>query len=222
MKKLLIPILLFCLVSCVETSTQEVEHPISYPALIEELAEMAKVDQEVQMNFLQRLNDVPEEILAQKRDSVFQANGERCKEIFRSVGFPGIDSVGEEGAQNFWLLVQHSDYDPSFQKKVLEAMKKQVDRKNASSEDYAYLYDRVRVNAGEKQWYGTQLMHAENMWAIPKPLGDSLSVNERRKAIGLESIEAYLNGYMEMHFEMNAAYYESIGAKEAFAYELEE
>ena len=222
MKNLLIPVILICLFSCGETSTQEVESPITYPALIEELAEMAKVDQEVQMNFLQRLPEVPEEVLAQKRDSVFEANGERCKEIFSSVGFPGIDRVGEDGAQNFWLLVQHCDYDPAFQKKVLQDMKKQVDRKNASSEDYAYLYDRVRVNSGEKQWYGTQLTHAENMWAIPKPLADSLSVNERRKAIGLESIEEYLNGYMKMHFEMNSAYYESIGAKEAFAYELAE
>ena len=60
------------------------------------------------------------------------------------------------------------------------------------------------------------------MWAIPKPLADSLGVNERREAIGLESIEEYLNGYMEMHFEMNSAYYESIGAKKACAYELGE
>ena len=222
MKKLLIPILLIVFSSCGEKPSKEVEPSINYPALIEELAEMAKVDQEVQMNFLQRLPEVSEELLAQKRDSVFEANGERCKEIFSRVGFPGIDRVGEDGAQNFWLLVQHCDYDPAFQKKVLEGMKVQVDRNNASSEDYAYLYDRVRVNSGEKQWYGTQLTHAENMWAIPKPLADSLGVNERREAIGLESIEEYLNGYMEMHFEMNSAYYESIGAKKAFAYELGE
>lgn len=222
MRKHLHLLLILFFFACQEKSPKEENSIIDYPALKKELAEMTKVDQEVQMNFLQRLPEVPEEVLAQKRDSVFEANGERCKEIFRSVGFPGIDRVGEDGAQNFWLLVQHCDYDPAFQKKVLEDMKKQVDRKNASSEDYAYLYDRVRVNSGEKQWYGTQLTHAENMWAIPKPLADSLEVNERREAIGLESIEEYLNGYMKMHFEMNSAYYESIGAKEAFAYELVE
>ncbi len=220
MKNLLIPFILIFLFSCGQKPQKEETSSYNFAELQKELAEMAKVDQEVQMNILQNMDVVPEEILAHKRDSVFKANGERGKEIFRGLGLPGIDRVGEKGAKNFWLLVQHCDYDPAFQKNVLEAMKGEVERENASSEDYAYLYDRVRVNAGEKQWYGTQLTHAENMWAIPKPLADSLSVNPRREAIGLESIEAYLNGYMEMHFEMNQAYYESIGATEAFAYEL--
>ena len=39
--------------------------------------------------------------------------------------------------------------------------------------------------------------------AIPKSLQDSLTVNERRKSVGLEPIEEYLNVMTEMHFEMN-------------------
>ncbi|MBC8884111.1 hypothetical protein H9X57_14420 [Flavobacterium piscinae] len=47
-------------------------------------------------------------------------------EIFDKYGFVGIDVVGEEGSQNFWLLVQHSDQNTAFQQKVLEKMEIEV------------------------------------------------------------------------------------------------
>ena len=54
--------------------------------------------------------------------------------------------------------------------------------------------------------------------AYPKPLEDSLGVNERRKSIGLEPIEEYLNGMTEMHFEMNKEHYLKKGVTEPILY----
>src|SRR5260221_2181513 len=60
------------------------------------------------------------------KDSTFAANYIQAKAIFTERGFPGYDMVGKEGANNFWVLVQHSNKWPEFQEKVLVEMEKQV------------------------------------------------------------------------------------------------
>lgn len=191
-----------------------------YEELNAQLSALVQADTDMMDFYASNISKLSIEVLNRKRDSVFQANGEQAKAIFDSHGFLGMDRLGAAGAKNFWLIVQHSDYDLDFQEKVLAAMKLEVDRDNASAQDYAYLVDRVRKNKGKKQLYGTQITHDANMWAIPEPLEDSLKVNERRIAIGLVPIETYLNEYMEIHFEMNQAYYEKQGIEKPFAYSL--
>ncbi len=116
-----------------------------------------------------------------------------AKKIFAHYGFPGHDLVGEKGSMMFFLLVQHADKDPQFQAKVLPALKKQVDKKNAAPRLYAYLLDRVKVNQGEKQVYGTQLRPKKGQPGIEiAPVIDHHKLNERRKAMGLPPIEDYL------------------------------
>mgnify|MGYP003584461233 CR=1 FL=1 len=46
---------------------------------------------------------------------------------------------------------------------------------------------------------------------IPRALENPESVNQRRKAVGLEPLEKYLNGMSEMHFMMNKDRYEKAG-----------
>ena len=145
-------------------------------------------------------------------DSVFALNGHRMKAIFDKYGFPGYNLVGEKGSNNFWLMVQHCDKDVNFQQMVLKAMKAELPQHNADPKSFAYLADRVSINTGRKQIYGTQLTYnTDSCQAIPKPLEDSLNVNKRRAAIGLEPIESYLNWMSQMHFDMNKAVYEKKG-----------
>ena len=142
--------------------------------------------------------------------------------IFKKNGFIGIDMAGDEGSMNFWLMVQHSDHNPDFQKEVLEKMKIEVDKGNADPSNYGLLVDRVKLNKGQAQVYGTQVrynMHTGQ--AYPKKLADSITVNERRKSIGLEQIEIYLNEMSKMHFEMNKEGYIKIGITEPKLYKLE-
>jgi len=100
-------------------------------------------------------------------------------------------------------MVQHCDSDPAFQIRVLEKLKIQVDNKNANPSNYGLLTDRVKINSGEKQIYGTQVRYNSLGQAYPKSLSDSLNVNKRRADVGLEPIEEYLNSMTQMHFEMN-------------------
>jgi len=119
------------------------------------------------------------------KDSVVRTHQERLDEILKTYGFPGYDLVGEEGFANFWLMVHDSDHDPEFQQDVLQKMKIEVDKGNAAASAYGMLVDRVNVNTGRPQIYGTQVIY-------PMNLADSANVNERRKSIGLPPIEEYL------------------------------
>lgn len=148
------------------------------------------------------------------KDSVFLAHYHFLQETFRKIGFPGNNLVGEDGANSFWLMTQHCDKWPDFQKKVLISMKKQVDKKNASAVDYAYLTDRVALNTGGQQLYGTQLTYdQDSCMAKPRALKDPTNVNARRKSIGMDVLEKYLNSMSESHFAMNQTYYENKGIK---------
>lgn len=113
--------------------------------------------------------------------------------IFKKYGFPNFAVAGEQGSTNFWLLVQHQDAHPEFQEEVLKTMKAAVDDQKASAADYAYLTDRVKVNTGQLQIYGTQMqLNPEGTSYEPKPIIDPEKLNERRAAVGLSTIEDYI------------------------------
>jgi len=115
------------------------------------------------------------------------------KEIFDRYGFPNYDLVGVKGSSDFWLLVQHQDRHPSFQDSVLVKMKIEVDSNKASASNYAYLVDRVKVNTGQPQVYGTQMqMNSDTTSFEPKNVIERAKLNERRKSVGLDSIESYI------------------------------
>lgn len=146
------------------------------------------------------------------KDSVYTSHYGRLKEIFAQKGFPGEDKVGKVGAKNFWLMVQHLDKWPDFQQQVLNSMQKQVAKQNASAQDFAYFTDRVRLNTGQKQIYGTQVTYnLDSCQAIPRALENPEAVNQRRKSVGLDSLEKYLNGMSDLHFLMNKESYEKRG-----------
>lgn len=189
--------------------------------LADELKQLAEVDQ-IAAYIPQGANkELSEEEWNTFKDSVFTTHQIRMEEIFNEYGFVGFDLAGEEGSQNFWLMVQHSDHKPEFQKEVLEKMKIEVDKNNAKPSNYGLLVDRVKLNTGEKQVYGTQVTYnLETGQAVPKNLEDRLNVNERRRSIGLEPLEVYLNRMTEMHFQMNKENYMKKGITEPNLYEV--
>lgn len=155
------------------------------------------------------------------KDSVFGTHQKILENMFYRYGFPGYDLVGKDGSQDYWLMVQHCDKWPAFQERVLTAMKPQVLKGNVNPANYAYLVDRVMLNTGRQQVYGSQVMYnLDSCQAMPKPLQDSLTVNVRRKEMGLEPIEVYLNSMGSMHFEMNRDFYEKKGISKPKLYPI--
>ncbi len=115
------------------------------------------------------------------------------QQIIQKYGFPNADKVTKAGSHSFWLLIQHQDMHPGFQDSVLRLMEKEVAVGKASGQDYAYLVDRVLLNTGKSQLYGTQMtLNADKTSYEPRPVTDPAHLNERRQSVGLTSIETYI------------------------------
>lgn len=192
--------------------------------LAKEFEKMSVIDQlaATNANPPEKYSHLSQEEWSAFKDSVYTTHQKRIKEVFDQYGFAGFDLVGKKGSSDFWVMVQHSNHNPEFQLDVLEKMKIEVDKGNADSRNYGLLVDRVKLNTGQAQIYGTQVdYNKEICQAFPKNLADSVNVNERRKSIGLQPLEEYLNEMMLMHFEMNGELYENIGVKEPKLYKVE-
>lgn len=179
-----------------------------------QLKELVEIDQVANYIPQGKYKDLSEEQWHKFQDSVITNNKMKAEAMFNKYGFLGFDKVGKEGSTHFWLLVQHCDKYSEFQKKVLKAMDKEVKKGNANPNNYAYLYDRVKVNAGEKQSFGTQVTYATETTgrAIPKiGLVDSVNVDKLRKEYSLEPLKDYLNTMTTLHYEMNKEHYKRMG-----------
>lgn len=175
--------------------------------LSELIDELALNDQEVQTNFLHSLSIAKENTVAalenfQRQD--FKRNCKKCKSIFRTYGFPGISEVGKKSSYNFWLIVQHCDNDLPFQKQVLKAMYNQMKNKNVDPEAYAYLYDRVTINSGQKQKFGTQITYDKHGNLKVKDLESLKKVDLRRARMGLSALDDYLSDMKSFKEEQNS------------------
>ena len=173
-------------------------------SLIAELDSMVSLDQRFRAAYRNVTNFSTDSIttvqVVTAMEAIDSVHYYRLNEMFEEYGFLDYDLVGEKGSSHFWLLVQHQDKHPEFQEAVLAAMKEAVDQKNASELDYAYLLDRVLVNGGQLQVYGTQMsLNADSTSYIPKPVEDPEKLDKRRKKVGLPPISLYIKLMNERH-----------------------
>ncbi|HLA63912.1 MAG TPA: DUF6624 domain-containing protein, partial [Rhodothermales bacterium] len=75
-------------------------------------------------------------------------NTEWLRAIVARRGWPTVSQVGADAAGGAWLLVQHADRDPAFQRAMLALMEPLAASGEVSRSNVAYLTDRVRVAAG--------------------------------------------------------------------------
>ncbi|MGH2354169.1 MAG: DUF6624 domain-containing protein [Chloroflexota bacterium] len=163
------------------------EAAIECGALADEIVQMAEVDQAMRQRAM----------TGGGWDAAVDAqNTRRLKEIVQDIGWPTRSKVGQRASYLVWLLVQHADHDAAFQRECLQLMQAppagEVDPRNI-----AYLEDRVRVNEGRPQRYGTQFCTDVQGQFGPRPVEDPDQLDERRRAVGLEPFEAYRRLMME-------------------------
>ncbi len=177
--------------------------------LIQTLDSMAILDQRVQNDLIANKDPQKKDSLSRKEFEIFGLDCMLAKKIFSAHGFPGYNHVGKQSSFNYWLIIQHCDNDPEFQSLVLDAMKVQVLKGNASGSNYAYLLDRVKINTGQKQIYGTQVSYDDNGNAYPKNFENWDKVDEMRSKAGLDSLKTYLNRITQSHLGMNPGRYKN-------------
>lgn len=120
--------------------------------------------------------------------AVHEKNNHRIHEIINQYGWPGFTLVGEDGSKAGWLIVQHAVLDPAFQERCLVLLEQAVDDHEASPWMYALLLDRVLVQQGKKQIYGSQHYVDEQDKLVPYPMDDPDNVDMRRQKVGLEPL----------------------------------
>lgn len=154
--------------------------------LSEEILKMAKEDQDARFGSM-KAKDRKKAGL--KIIAIDKKNTKRAKEIIEKYGWPGFNLVGKKAAHMFWLVVQHADLNPGFQKQSLKFLKQAIKNKQAFPSDGALLTDRVLVREGKKQIYGTQFYRNEEMNLVPRPIEDIKNLDKRRKSVGLGSFK---------------------------------
>lgn len=124
---------------------------------------------------------------------VDEQNRERLKEIFKEYGFPTKELVGKDVMHGIFLMIQHGDGDKEWQKSQLTNIEEAVNKGDMSRHTYAYLYDRIKVNAGEKQLYGTQFAKVNPIKKIAKlaDTEDLENLDTRRRKVGMMPITMY-------------------------------
>jgi len=154
-----------------------------------ELLRRAEQDQAARLGAIRQRDD--RELAWEPVFSVDADNVAWLTNVVAEVGWPGRSMVGEDGAHAAWLLAQHADRDPVFQRRCLDLITEAVERGEASPAELAYLTDRVLLAEGQPQEYGTQAEDREDGYA-PCRLRDPEHVDERRAAMSLGPLSEHL------------------------------
>ncbi|HLO54076.1 MAG TPA: DUF6624 domain-containing protein [Saprospiraceae bacterium] len=101
--------------------------------------------------------------------------------ILEKCGWSAIDT---SQINEVFLMVQHMDTE--FVARYYPTFMKYYDQGILSKLNYARMVDRLHMNNGFEQIYGTQIVD-ESFYDIK----DEINVNERRKKLGLSTIEEY-------------------------------
>lgn len=192
---------LLSLAAACATSRNRVEPaaPPDWGAVKSELAQRVELDQEMRKQILAAEPLTLE--LAENLENVDADNTAWMKQLVEHHGWPSRDDVGEEGAGNAWLLVQHADQDVDFQERCLALLAASVEAGQADPRHLAYLEDRVAMHRGRPQRYGTQFVQRQTQAGegpangadafVPYSLADPDRVDEWRLSVGLGPLAEY-------------------------------
>ena len=182
--------------------TCEEQDSIQFPELKEELINMLIVDQ--YYRGFSTINILANQGYEVHHDSLLNynmmeldfLNQKRLKRIFAEYGFPNEKMVGNLGLMSVKMVLQHADNDIAFQKQYLPKIKELYGKGLVVGQTYALLQDRILVNEGKPQIYGTQVIPEEIKPHINyQPMEKPEEVNFRRMKLGMMPIERYLSQF---------------------------
>lgn len=107
-------------------------------------------------------------------------------------GWPEQSQVGREASGAAFYVLQHSN--AKAQEKYIKLFEDACRRNEGNWQQYALMFDRMRMNQNLPQKYGTHFILDNRATGEKKlyPLEDETRVNEWRKEIGLEPLKDYM------------------------------
>jgi hypothetical protein len=128
-----------------------------------------------------------------RMEEVHRRNAARLREIIDAHGWPGYQLAGDDGAKAAWRIVQHAIGEPSFQRRCLGLLRAAADAGDVPAWQVAFLEDRISAFEGKPQRYATQFDIGDDGWPVPYEIEEPEKVDQRRRAVGLESLAEQLS-----------------------------
>ncbi|MFD2512897.1 DUF6624 domain-containing protein [Pontibacter locisalis] len=183
------------LVEDLKKSVAAIETSYNQP-LKNELESIYETDQQIRREFLAArekhgMESVEVKALGHKMEQIDKENQEKVVAIIEQHGWPGKSMVGMQASTAAFLVIQHAPQE--IMEKYLPLMRMAAAKGEASNNHLAMMEDRVRMNKGLPQLYGSQVqMNPETkQWELYK-VEDESNLDKRRAEVGLGPIKEYL------------------------------
>ena len=115
---------------------------------------------------------------------------QRFQQLERQYSWPRAAAMGTESVSNAYLLLQHAP--DSVHTRYFPRIERAYQQGELPGPDYATYLDRVLVQQGHKQRYGTQYRRRELPTGRTEdyldPIEDVAHVEQRRRVVGLDSL----------------------------------
>ena len=155
---------------------------------IDSLAAMVRKDQGIRMRL--EAEGWNEEI-SEQMIAIDSANTADLQALIAQYGFPSWKLVGQKGAENAWLIAQHSFfYLPEYLKRYRQA----VLENDAERRYLAYMEDRFLMMQGRPQIYGTQMNGMGDDMGY-YPIMDMENLDRRRAVMGIRPFSDYVKSW---------------------------
>ncbi|MDJ0840926.1 MAG: hypothetical protein QNK37_30730 [Acidobacteriota bacterium] len=170
-------------------------------ALIEKLAAIREDDQKLRL----QLRDLTRKYGHQSEEvrAAWAKIGEKDKKnlalieaILAEHGYPGWSMVGNQRMTAF-LVIQHAA--PEIRVKYLPMLKKAAAEGEMPNRSLALVIDRMHMEKGEKQIYGSQVTRDKDGNTVVHPIEDEAGVHRRRAEMDLLPLDKYLK-YLKIDY----------------------
>ncbi len=138
-------------------------------------------------------------ILAMEEKNMTE-NKEKLVKLIDKNGWPTASSVTEYAAAGAALIINHTTYE--VRSKYFPMLEKAFKQGEAQPLRYAKMRDRLLVEEGKEQLFGTQWKF-KNSKRVPHPIKKPEYVDKRRAKIGLGALSVYLKERFGIEWNMN-------------------
>ena len=126
-------------------------------------------------------------------------NEEMLLKLLDKYGWPTASEVTEYAAAGAALIINHTTYE--LRSKYFPMLEEAFKKGEAQPLRYAKMRDRLLVEEGKKQLFGTQWKF-ENSERVPHPIEEPEYVDKRRAEIGLGPLKTYLKERFNIDWEV--------------------
>lgn len=124
-----------------------------------------------------------------RMEAVHVKNAARLRELISQYGWPAEDIAGKDGSEAAWIIAQHAVGEVEFQREALRLIQICAAEGRTPAWHAAYLEDRIAMQEGRPQRYGSQWLDDPRDGRIrPWTLADPENIDKLRASVGLSPL----------------------------------